>query len=229
MAKGNLIVIEGIDGCGKTTTLNMLEDYMRKGGFPYQVISYPKYESEAGKLIKQYLECKLSLTVYQRIALYAADRYFDYLSSWRTALQEGKTVIAARYVTSSLIYAGAGSADAADEDIDADECERTQEKIRKLEYEVMGLPEPDMVFYLTAPNDVLAQRRKGRAEQSGDTSKNIHEDNMVYLNRCARIAEELYKSERWIKIDTTEPLRNNVELMYNMIVLNSIPDDEDEE
>lgn len=45
-----LVVIEGLDGCGKSTQLELLKE-----AFPTaKVISFPDYESQTGKLIKSF-------------------------------------------------------------------------------------------------------------------------------------------------------------------------------
>src|SRR3989338_8493628 len=111
MKRGRLIVIEGIDGSGKTTQIELLKEYLASQGVPLEVISFPRYEENIyGRLIKRYLEGEFGslekINPYLMACIFAGDRMLakDQIEQW---LSEGKIVIANRYVSSSKAHMGA--------------------------------------------------------------------------------------------------------------------------
>src|SRR2546428_11746825 len=55
MARGKLIVIEGIDGAGKRTQADLLARAFQQRGVPFVRFSFPRYESSFGRLIARFL------------------------------------------------------------------------------------------------------------------------------------------------------------------------------
>ena len=49
MNKGKIIVLEGLDGCGKSTQLNILFNNLKSAG-KTRLISFPNYESSTGRV-----------------------------------------------------------------------------------------------------------------------------------------------------------------------------------
>ena len=108
---GKLIVIDGIDGSGKTTQIELLTKYFSERDFPYQTISFPRYEHNLyGKLIRRYLGGEFGsisqVNPYLVALAYAGDRALvkSLIEEW---LRGGKVVIVNRYVSSSKAHLGA--------------------------------------------------------------------------------------------------------------------------
>ena len=104
--KGKLFVIEGLDGCGKSTQLEMLKS---KTDDNTRFISFPNYDSASGEIIKDYLSGRFAeengkAGAYTASSFYAVDRYISYKTDWEKDYQGGKTIIAARYTSSNAIY-----------------------------------------------------------------------------------------------------------------------------
>ena len=102
---GKLFVIEGLDGCGKSTQLEMLK---ASADSNIRFISFPNYNSASGEIIKDYLSGKFCeengrTGAYTAGSFYAIDRYISYKTDWEKDYKAGKTIIAARY-TSSNVY-----------------------------------------------------------------------------------------------------------------------------
>ena len=98
---GKLIVIEGLDGSGKSTQWDLLQEKLENVSF----ITFPDYESHSGKIIKQYLNGEFEgSNAYAASSFYAVDRFISYESSWKSGYLSGKAVISARYVSSNVIY-----------------------------------------------------------------------------------------------------------------------------
>ncbi len=180
MSKGFLIVIEGIDGSGKTTQVELLQ--------AWEVISFPRYEDNLyGKLIKKYLEGEFGKADPYLIALaYAGDRTLanPLIESW---LSGGKVVIANRYVSSSKAHLSAN--------LPVEKREEFMRWIDKLEYETNGIPKEDLTILL----DV--DPKKGQANVEGD----LHEDDLNHLIKARKIYLELSKAEEnWRVVNCME-------------------------
>ena len=105
MSKGFLIVIDGIDGSGKSIQVDLLSKYLEEKNIPFEIISFPRYEdNEYGKLVKRYLEGEFGgineVNPYLISLAYAGDRALakPLIENW---LNGGQVVIANRYVSSS--------------------------------------------------------------------------------------------------------------------------------
>ncbi|MCL5970325.1 MAG: hypothetical protein M1450_02405, partial [Patescibacteria group bacterium] len=73
--KGKYIVIEGIDGSGKTTQTNLLCEYLEKQKIPHVCTAEPrKEEGVVGKLIQQILEAKTKIPPVAFQYLFSAER-----------------------------------------------------------------------------------------------------------------------------------------------------------
>ncbi len=105
MARGKFITFEGCDGCGKSTQLRMLSEYLTAQNIPHIFTREPG----GGKISEQIREILLSgknseMTDECEALLYAAARAQHLSDRVEPALAEGKLVICDRYVDSSLAY-----------------------------------------------------------------------------------------------------------------------------
>ncbi len=105
--KGKFIVIEGIDGSGKTTISNMLRSKLANNGFEV-IYTYEPINNELINLIEEYGR---TLGAVVEALLIAADRYIHTMNVIIPNLRLGRIVICDRYVFSSIAYQGARGAD----------------------------------------------------------------------------------------------------------------------
>lgn len=103
--KGKFITYEGCDGCGKSTQLKLLSEYLTKNGIPHIFTREPG----GGKISEAIREILLNgknaeMTDECEALLYAAARVQHLRDRVEPALNEGKLVICDRYVDSSLAY-----------------------------------------------------------------------------------------------------------------------------
>lgn len=103
--KGKFITFEGCDGCGKSTQLKLLSDYLTKNNVPHIFTREPG----GGKISEAIREILLNgknaeMTDECEALLYAAARVQHLADRVEPALNEGKLVICDRYVDSSLAY-----------------------------------------------------------------------------------------------------------------------------
>ena len=188
--KGKLFVIEGLDGCGKSTQLEMLKS---KTDNNTRFISFPNYDSASGQIIKDYLSGKFAeengkAGAYTASSFYAVDRYISYKTDWEKDYQAGKTIIAARYTSSNAIYQMTK--------LDRAQWDEYLSWLEDYEYDKFGIPRPDKVVFLDMPIEVsqklLSSRYGGNEEK-----KDIHERNVDFLKACREAALYTAKKKGW--------------------------------
>ena len=186
-SKGKLFVIEGLDGCGKSTQLEMLKS---KTDDNTRFISFPNYDSASGQIIKDYLSGKFAeengkAGAYTASSFYAVDRYISYKTDWEKDYQAGKTIIAARYTSSNAIYQMTK--------LDRAQWDEYLSWLEDYEYDKFGIPRPDKVVFLDMPIEVSQKLLSSRYGGNED-KKDIHERNVDFLKACRKAA--LYTAER---------------------------------
>ena len=153
--KGRLIVIEGLDGSGKSTQLELLYDRLVKSGKDIMKISFPDYNERSSELVKMYLNGEFSsdpadVNAYAASTFYAADRYASYMRFWKAPYLAGKDILAARYTTSNCIYQMTK--------LPQEQWDNYLAWLEDYDYSKLELPKPDMVIFLDMPIEI-SQRR----------------------------------------------------------------------
>lgn len=190
--KGKLLVLDGLDGCGKSTQAERLTQRLEEV-FPGRVhlISYPDYDSPSSALVKMYLGGDFSahpegVNAYAASTFYAVDRYAGYVRQWGEWYRQGHLIVAARYTTSNAIHQMGK--------LPQGEWKGFLDWLEDFEYEKLALPKPDLVCYLQMDRKVSEQLLDARYQ--GDASRrDIHERDRAYLEQC-RISAE-YAAEYW--------------------------------
>ncbi len=188
-----LIVLEGLDGSGKSTQVKRLKAYLESRHKELTYIHFPRYESPVyGELIGKFLRGgfgDINEVHPQLVALlYAEDRHRAAPEMWKT-LNEGGIVLLDRYVYSNIAYQCAKI---------KDEVER--EELRKwifdTEYGDFNLPKPDLNIFLDVPigfvEEKLESNRGGDDRNYLEGHNDIHEADIrfqkrvreVYLRQC---------------------------------------------
>ena len=188
--KGKLFVIEGLDGCGKSTQLEMLKS---KTDNNTRFISFPNYDSASGQIIKDYLSGKFAeengkAGAYTASSFYAVDRYISYKTDWEKDYQAGKTIIAARYTSSNAIYQMTK--------LDKSQWDEYLSWLEDYEYDKFGIPRPDKVVFLDMPIEVSQKLLSSRYGGNED-KKDIHERNVDFLKACREAALYTAKQKGW--------------------------------
>lgn len=195
MNKGKLIVIDGIDGAGKTTQIDLLKKYLTDKNIPFEVIDFPRYEDNIyGKLIKRYLEGEFggieNVNPYLMALAFAGDRLLakPLIEEW---LNEGKIVIANRYVSASKAHLGAN--------LPENQREEFMSWIDRLEYQTNGLPKEDLTILLNIDPKISQKNASQKHELD------MHEKNVLHLEQAAKIYLELSKAEEnWAVVNCTD-------------------------
>jgi dTMP kinase len=177
---GKLIVIDGIDGSGKSTQRELLKQELELNGFKTESIHFPRHGQPTAFLVDEYLKGKYGeVNAYAGSIFYAIDR-FDAKEQIQTWLNQGKIVLSDRYVTANAGHQGCKI---------AEEAERLKffKWLDNLEYNIFGLPKPDLNIVLNMPYMTahkLIQSRK--SEENWIDS--VHEKNLTHL----RLAQNVY-------------------------------------
>lgn len=194
---GKLIVIEGLDGSGKSTQTPILADALRALGKEVMEISFPVYQSDSSALVRMYLGGEFGsrpgdVNAYAASAFYAVDRFASYKKEWKTFYEkEDSVVIATRYTSANEIHQLAK--------LDRNEWEGFIDWAEDFEYNKMGIPRPDMVLYLNMRYDIALSLVSGRSESTGQ-KKDIHELDTAYMARCHEAAAYAAEKLGWKNI-----------------------------
>ena len=142
------IVIEGLDGSGKSTQINLLMDHFKEQGISFEYLHFPRTEDGYyGELVARFLRGDLgpleSVHPYLVALIYAGNRY-DSKETIRTWIEQGVTVIADRYVVSNIAFQCA-KLDSEKERINL------KDWILNFEYTYHDIPQPDINIFLDVP------------------------------------------------------------------------------
>ena len=183
--RGKLIVLEGIDGSGKSTQYKLLCDRFRAEGIDYHNIVFPRYNEESSALIRMYLSGAFGknpadVNAYAASAFYAVDRFASYRTDWGEIYENGGVILSDRYATSNAVHQGAK--------LKNEELPEFFDWLYDLEYVKMGLPKPDLVIYLKVDIKTSLERMEHR-QQRTNTKGDIHETDVDYLKNCLRVGD----------------------------------------
>lgn len=181
---GKLIVIEGLDGSGKSTQLELLPKNLLKHGIQSQTVSFPDYDSDSSALVKMYLGGKFGkkpndVNAYAASLFYAVDRFASYKTSWGSYYNQNGIIVSGRYTTSNAVHQTSK--------MDEGEWQGFIDWLYDLEYNKMGIPKPDKVIFLDMPVDVSQKLLSGRYK-GNEAKKDIHESDTAYLDKCRKAA-----------------------------------------
>lgn len=205
--KGKLIVIDGTDGSGKATQVELLAKKLREEGKTVKIVDFPEYyKNFFGEFIghclsEQYYKF---LNVHPKIAsvLYAADRWEskDKIEGW---LKKGYIIIANRYVSSNQIHQGGKIKNAKKRN-------NFIKWLDEMEYEIFGIPRPDITLYLSLPIEIVLKLLKDRDSSKMKRAylkkkRDVHEKDVNFLINSRKSALKLVKEiPNFIKIECSQ-------------------------
>ena len=200
--KGKLIVLEGLDGSGKSVQHRQLLTFLTQAGYKLASVDFPNYDgSYHGGLIGRYLRGEFG-DIYEvephfSSWLYAGDRLEakPQLLNW---LNEDFIVVANRYVGANLAYHSAK--------LPPEERPGFIQWLKAIEYEANGLPREDLVIYLHAPVTLAQKMIDRKAPRSYTTEqRDIHERNTHYLEEVHQQYLTLCQSEpNWVSLEVAD-------------------------
>jgi dTMP kinase len=186
------VVIEGIDGSGKSTQIGLLRKHLELKKISYRYLHFPRTDSPFfGELISMFLRGDLgelqNVNPYLIALIYAGDRHDakDLINGW---LKEGHLVIVDRYVSSNIAFQCAKIRK-------SEEQAKLKHWILNFEYEYYKIPRPDVELFLDVPFSFTEKKlkiaRKGNDRNYLNGQADIHEQNLEFQKDVRKIYLEL--------------------------------------
>lgn len=186
---GKFIVIEGTDGSGKGEQTIRLVKRIKDSGKEISPFDFPRYSEPSAWFVSQFLNGNFGTIdeVGPKTAslFYALDRYAA-APSIRAALNAGNVVISNRYVASSLGHQGSKYDD-------ANERKKYFEWNSDLEYNINGIPKPDLNIILHVPAEIAQELVDKKLERQylGGKKRDLHEADINHLKRTEETYQQL--------------------------------------
>lgn len=201
-----LVVIEGLDGAGKSTQVRKLKKYLESLFGEIEYIHFPRYDAPVyGGLISRFLKGDFGdiKTVHPQLValLFAEDRH-GAAPGIKEALENGKCVLLDRYVYSNIAYQCAKLESAS-------EAGALKKWIAETEYGIFGLPRPDLNIFLDVPiefvEDRLRSQRQGDDRSYLQGAQDIHEADISFQKRVRDLyREQCVLDKSFIRIDCSD-------------------------
>ena len=196
MMQGKLIVMEGIDGSGKSTQYKKLCERLNAEGKEYKRIVFPRYSEESSALIRAYLGGQFGsrpgdVNAYAASTFFAVDRFASFKTDWGEYYKNGGLVLSDRYTTSNACHQGSK--------VPEQERQQFLDWLYDYEFRLMELPKPDLVLYMDI--DIETSRRQMEQRQSStNTQADIHEKDFRYLAECLEAGHYAAEHYGWKRI-----------------------------
>ncbi len=200
-SRGNLFVLEGVDGGGKTTVCDRVAEMLRSDGHEVVKLTEPTRESQWGQEIRE-RSALGELTPEEELELFLRDREWHIKNKIRPALDAAKIVLMDRYFFASGAYQSTSTG------------LHWKEILRRNRVEIHA-PEPDIVFILDLPVEVGLERvstRKLTLNQQFEQRDRLVKVRQAYLEM---VSED---SGRFSVIDATQQLVEVVDEVHKQIV-----------
>jgi len=180
MMQGKLIVMEGIDGSGKSTQYKLLCERLDVEGVAFRKVVFPRYDQESSALIRAYLGGEFGqkpgdVNAYAASTFYAVDRFASFRTDWGEYYQQGGLILCDRYTTSNACHQGSK--------MPVEQRQAYLDWLYDFEFQKMGLPAPDAVIYLNVDIEVSRRQMEHRQSET-NTQADIHEKDFAYLSAC---------------------------------------------
>ena len=201
-----LVVLEGLDGAGKSTQVKKLRNYLEETFGSLEYIHFPRYDAPIyGELISRFLRGDFGSneTVHPQLValLFAEDRH-GAAPEMRQTLNSGGHVLLDRYVYSNIAYQCAKIKN-------QNEAETLREWIFNTEYGNFDLPVPDLNIFLDVPigfvESKLNSQRGGQDRDYLEGGQDIHEADIEFQKRVRDIYRKQCELDpKFIRIDCSD-------------------------
>ena len=203
-----LVVLEGLDGAGKSTQVKRLRSYLESRLGAVEYIHFPRYDAPVyGDLISRFLRGdfgSIEGVHPQLVALLFAEDRHGAAPQIRASLESGKTVLLDRYVYSNIAYQCAKLSS-------PEERERLRDWIFRTEYGDFNLPRPDVNLFLDVPisfvRESLASARQGSDRDYLEGGSDIHEANISFQETVRSMyVEQTRQDPDFLRVDCSDDI-----------------------
>lgn len=201
-----LVVLEGLDGAGKSTQVKRLRSYLESIYGTLEYIHFPRYDAPVyGDLISRFLRGDFGSNENvhpQLVALLFAEDRHGAAPGMKASLAEGRCVLLDRYVYSNIAYQCAKLSD-------KEEAETLREWIFNTEYGSFELPRPDLNIFLDVPigfvESKLKSQRGGADRDYLEGAQDIHEADIEFQKKVRNIYRRQCEIDpKFIRIDCSD-------------------------
>ena len=190
---GNLIVLEGTDGSGKSTQFARLTEHLTADGRDFRKLVFPRYDNPSSALLRMYLGGEFGsrpsdVNPYAASTFVTVDRFASWRQDWSEYYQNGGLVLSDRYTTSNAVHQASK--------LPENEREAFFAWLYDFEFQKVGLPKPDAVIFLDVPISFTEKMMRKRESDTG-THADIHEQDLDYLRTCRETAAQAAAFYGW--------------------------------
>jgi dTMP kinase len=188
MQQGKFVSFEGIEGCGKSTQIALLSDYLKKRNISHTITREPGGTAVGEGIRKILLNSEtIHLTVASELLLFYASRSQNILEKIKPALERGEMVICDRYYHASMAYQGYGRGIPLD-------------FIHKLTDLVCSPYRPDVTFLLDIEPEVGLARARARNNARAENEGRFEAEDLEFYNKVRDGYLELASEDERIQI-----------------------------
>lgn len=206
-----LIVIEGIDGSGKSTQIKLLKDYLTQRRYRCEFLHFPQTDAPFfGELISRFLRGEFGtldkVDPWLVAMLYAGDRK-DASNLIRGWLENGNLVLLDRYTYSNIAYQCAKLEKKEDQ-------EALMKWILDLEFDHFAIPRPDLNIFLDVPfsftEKKLSSSRSGNDRKYLSGSTDIHEESLAFQKKVREMYIRVAETDEHLCIVSCADEKGNI-------------------
>ncbi len=180
---GRLIVIDGTDGTGKTTQVDLLAKTLRESGYNHELFDFPQYGQPSAAMLEKYLAGEFGdLNAKAASILYAVDR-FDASIKLKEKIKNDQIILTNRYVTSNAGHQGGKITD-------HNKRINFYKWLTDLEFNTFSIPKPDLTIILHLPVELSLELIKKGHEAKG-TKPDMHDQDIEHLKNAERVYMEI--------------------------------------
>ena len=201
-----LVVLEGLDGAGKSTQVKKLRTYLESLHGSLEYVHFPRYDAPVyGDLISRFLRGDFGSNEAvhpQLVALLFAEDRHGAAPAMKDTLEKGGVILLDRYVYSNIAYQCAKLKD-------ENEAEALRDWIFNTEYGDFALPKPDLNIFLDVPISFVESKLK--ANRAGDDrdylagGQDIHEADIEFQKKVRAIYRRQCELDpKFIRIDCSD-------------------------
>ena len=188
MPQGRFVSFEGIEGCGKTTQITLLSEYLKKHSIAHTITREPGGTAVGEGIRKILLNSEtIRLTAASELLLFYASRSQNIQEKIKPALERNEIVICDRYYHASMAYQGYGRGIPLD-------------FIRKLTDLVCDPYRPDLTFLLDIEPEVGLARARARNHRRIENEGRFEAEDLEFYNRVREGYLELASEDERIQL-----------------------------
>ena len=191
--KGKLIVFEGIDGAGKTTTIHLIASYLNKLGYRTFITGEPTFMNKQGRLFRKYVLSGKINDVYLSLMLLIKDREIHIKKQILPYLYDGYVVLLDRYLLSTIAYQSVNK--------------NIKDVFSFVSKKHNFILKPDITFFLDVSPPIAIKRIK---RKNKDSFENIVFLQMVYENYKVLVGVDFFRNFFQIKMLCAEKKVNKI-------------------